>query len=51
VSILNVGARALQANQTVLQVTGNNIANVNTQGYSRQSAVLQTVNGQYTGSG
>jgi flagellar hook-associated protein 1 FlgK len=49
--ILNVGTRALLANQTVLQVTGNNIANVNTPGYSRQSAVLQTAPGQYTGSG
>lgn len=50
-SILNVGARALMANQTLLQTTGNNIANVNTPGYSRQSAVLQTVQGQFTGSG
>ena len=50
-SILNVATRALTANQTVLQTTGNNIANVNTPGYSRQSAVLQTVEGQFTGSG
>jgi len=50
-SILNVGTRALMANQTVLQTTGNNIANVNTPGYSRQTAVLQTVEGQYSGSG
>jgi flagellar hook-associated protein 1 FlgK len=49
--ILNVGTRALLANQTVLQVTGNNIANVNTPGYSRQNAVLQTATGQYTGAG
>ncbi|MBB1077190.1 flagellar hook-associated protein FlgK [Rhodoferax sp. 4810] len=49
--ILNVATRALMANQTVLQTTGNNIANVNTPGYSRQSAVLQTVEGQFTGSG
>jgi flagellar hook-associated protein 1 FlgK len=49
--ILNVGSRALQANQTVMQVIGNNIANVNTPGYSRQSAVLQTAPGQYTGAG
>lgn len=50
-SILNVGTRALQANQAVLQTTGNNIANVNTPGYSRQSVVLQNVAGQFSGSG
>ena len=49
--ILNVGTRALQANQAALQTTGNNIANVNTPGYSRQSVVLQTVEGQFTGGG
>lgn len=49
--ILNVGTRALVANQTVLQTAGNNIANVNTPGYSRQSAVLETVLGQFTGGG
>jgi flagellar hook-associated protein 1 FlgK len=49
--ILNVGTRALMANQTILQVTGNNIANVNTPGYSRQVAVLETAAGQYTGGG
>ena len=47
--LLNVATRALVANQTVLQTTGNNIANVNTPGYSRQSAVLETVPGQFTG--
>ena len=50
-SLLNVGTRALQANQVALQTTGNNIANVNTPGYSRQSVVLQSVAGQYTGGG
>lgn len=49
--ILNVGTRALQANQIALQTAGNNIANVNTPGYSRQTAVLQTVPGQFSGSG
>mgnify|MGYP002720319910 CR=1 FL=1 len=29
-SILNIGAQALQANLVALQTTGNNIANVNT---------------------
>jgi flagellar hook-associated protein 1 FlgK len=50
-SVLNIASRALMANQTVLQTTGNNIANVNTPGYSRQTAVLQTIQGQYSGSG
>jgi len=50
-SILNVATRALIANQVILQTAGNNIANVNTPGYSRQNAVLQTVEGQFTGGG
>ena len=49
--LLNVGARALMANQSALQTIGNNIANVNTPGYSRQSVVLQNVAGEFTGSG
>lgn len=49
--ILNVGTRALQANQVALQTAGNNIANVNTPGYSRQTAVMQTVPGQFSGAG
>lgn len=49
--LLSVGTRALQANQIALQTAGNNIANVNTPGYSRQSVVLQNLAGQFTGSG
>lgn len=49
--LLSVGTRALQANQVALQTAGNNIANVNTPGYSRQTVVLQTVQGQFTGGG
>jgi flagellar hook-associated protein 1 FlgK len=49
--ILNIGTQALLANQTALQTTGNNISNANTVGYSRQSAILTTVAGQYTGAG
>jgi flagellar hook-associated protein 1 FlgK len=49
--LFNVGTRALQANQIALQTAGNNIANVNTPGYSRQTVVLQTAQGQYTGAG
>ena len=50
-SLLSVGARALLANQMALQTAGHNIANVNTPGYSRQTVVLQTVQGQFTGGG
>jgi flagellar hook-associated protein 1 FlgK len=49
--LLSVATGALTANQAVLQTTGNNIANVNTPGYSRQVAVLQTLPAQYTGGG
>ncbi len=49
--LLNVGARALLANQVALQTVGHNIANANTVGYSRQSVSLQTVDGQYSGGG
>ncbi|MGB6099068.1 MAG: flagellar hook-associated protein FlgK [Comamonas thiooxydans] len=50
-SLLNVGARALMANQIALQTTGHNIANVNTAGYSRQSVAFQTSAGQNIGNG
>ena len=50
-SLLNVGARALQVNQTVIQTTGHNIANVNTEGYSRQTVSLRTMPSQLTADG
>ncbi len=49
--ILSTGTRALVASQVALQTAGNNIANVNVQGYSRQRVVLETVEGQFTGGG
>ncbi len=49
--ILNIGTSALNANLVALQTIGNNIANVNTVGYSRQSAIQTTVQGQFTGAG
>ncbi len=49
--IMEIGTRALQANQVALQTAGNNIANVNTVGYSRQTAIMETVEGQFTGGG
>ena len=39
-SILNTAKAALLAQQTAMQITSNNIANVNTEGYARQEAVL-----------
>ncbi len=50
-SLMGIGTRAMFANYAALQVTGNNIANANTQGYSRQEAQLATAPGQYTGAG
>ena len=50
-SILNIGTRALTANQVALQTVGNNIANVDTPGYSRQKAILKATDGQFTGAG
>ncbi|EYC49982.1 flagellar hook protein FlgK [Hylemonella gracilis str. Niagara R] len=50
-SLLSISASALTANQNVLNVIGNNIANVNTEGYSRQQAILKSIPGQYTGTG
>ncbi len=49
--VMNIGVRALLVNQSALQTVGNNIANVNTPGYSRQSVVLKSVGGQFSGSG
>lgn len=50
-SALNIGARALNANLSALQVIGNNIANVNTPGYSRQNVIQQTSGYQQMGNG
>jgi flagellar hook-associated protein 1 FlgK len=50
--IVNIGISSLRAHQVGLNVTGNNIANVNTPGYSRQRANLTpglTVNGLGSG--
>lgn len=54
--LINTGVSALHAFQTQLRTTGHNIANVNTEGYSRQGVQLETLdaNGRpsgYVGSG
>lgn len=41
-SLLNVGSNALLVNQSAIHVTGNNIANVDTPGYSRETLLLQS---------
>lgn len=50
---LSIGRQALLAQQRALQVTGQNIANVNTPGYSRQRADLTAIppQGDFAGGG
>ena len=50
-TLMSIGTRAMAANFASLQTVGNNIANANTQGYSRQEVQLGTAGGQYTGAG
>jgi flagellar hook-associated protein 1 FlgK len=50
-ALLSLGMRAMFANQAALQTVGQNIANANTPGYSRQTTVLTTPEGQFTGAG
>ena len=49
--LLSIGKSAMFANYAALQTTGNNIANANTPGYSRQNVQLADTAGQFTGSG
>ena len=41
-SILNIASTSIAAQQVALNVTSENIANINTPGYSRQRAVMET---------
>lgn len=50
-ALMSLGLKGMTANYAALQVTGNNIANANVDGYSRQSVQLTTSQGQYTGAG
>src|SRR5262249_25739184 len=43
IDILEVGKQGLHTNREALQTTSNNIANVNTPGYSRQKAIISTL--------
>lgn len=49
--LLNIGLSGLAANKTSLAVTGHNISNVNTPGFSRQDTVQATRIPQFSGSG
>ncbi|MCP1651224.1 flagellar hook-associated protein FlgK [Pseudomonas sp. GD04087] len=49
--LLSIGLSGLRSSQTSLTVTGHNITNVNTPGYSRQQSVQQTGIPQYSGAG
>lgn len=49
--LLSIGLSGLTANKTSLAVTGHNITNVNTPGFSRQDAVQATRNPQFSGAG
>ena len=50
-SLMAIGKTAMFANYAALQTTGNNIANANTAGYSRQETQLADAPSQFTGSG
>ena len=49
VSLYNSGVSALLASQQQLATTGNNIANVNTEGYTRQRAEQNAAIGLFSG--
>lgn len=49
--LIGIGLSGLRAHQTALSVTGNNVANTNTQGYTRQQAVFESNQSTFTGFG
>ncbi|EZH79059.1 flagellar hook protein FlgK [Ectopseudomonas composti] len=49
--LLNIGLSGLAANKTSLAVTGHNIVNVNTPGFSRQETIQSTRTPQFSGAG
>jgi len=50
-ALMGIGKSAMFASYAALQTTGNNIANANTVGYSRQSVQLADAKGQFSGAG
>ena len=49
--LLNIGLSGLSVSKTAMAVTGHNISNVNTPGFSRQDAVQATNAPQFSGAG
>src|SRR5690554_702190 len=49
--LLNIGLSGLSAAKTKLSVTGHNITNINTPGYTRQDTVQATRTPQFSGAG
>lgn len=49
--LINIGLTGVLGHQSALNTTGNNIANANTAGYSRQEVVFETQPGQPSGAG
>lgn len=49
--LLSIGLSGLGTSQTWLTITGHNITNVKTPGYSRQDAIQQTQVPQFSGAG
>jgi len=49
--LLSIGLSGLAASKTQLSITGHNITNVNTPGYSRQDATQATRSPQFSGAG
>lgn len=50
-ALMSIGQTAMTASYAALQTTSNNIANANTPGYSRQTAMQADAPSQFTGSG
>ncbi len=49
--LIGIGLSGLRSHQTALSVTGNNVANTNTPGYSRQQAIFTDNKSLLTGAG
>jgi len=49
--LIDIGLTGLKASQTSLNVTGNNVTNANTEGYTRQRAELVSADAQFIGAG
>ena len=49
--LFNIGLSGLKTSQTQLSVTGQNISNINTPGYSRQTALQSARDPSFTGAG